>query len=59
MKKLYSWVLAIGPHTFTTSTLEVAGGACITTGAAMIYAPAGWLSAGVFLLAVGVFGGRS
>ena len=59
MKKLYSWVLAIGPRTFSTSTLEVLGGACAVKGAASIYGPAGWLTAGAFLVALGVFGGNS
>ena len=56
MKKLHSWVLAIGPRTFTTSLMEIIGGACLTTGAAQVYAPAGWFVAGAFLLAAGIFG---
>lgn len=57
MKKLYSWVLAYGsPVKVATTAAEVAGGTCLTVGASAIYAPAGWLVAGVFLLAAGIVG---
>jgi hypothetical protein len=40
-----------------TTALEVAGMAAVTAGAAMIWLPVGLIVGGLFLLAVGVFGG--
>lgn len=38
----------------------LAGAACVTTGAALIYAPAGWIVGGLLLIAIGLMwaGGR-
>lgn len=58
MKKLLSWVLLVGPRNVATSVAELAGGACLTVGAAMIFPPAGWIVAGLFVFAAGVAGGR-
>lgn len=59
MKKLYSLVLMLGPHRVATTAAELVGASCITVGAAMVYAPAGWLIGGGFVLAAGVIGGLS
>ena len=57
MKKLCSWALAYGsPVKVATTAAEVAGGTCLTVGAAQVYGPAGWFVAGAFLLAAGIFG---
>ncbi len=54
MKKLRSWIMAVGPKTFRSRLLEAMGFACATKGAHDIYAPAGWIVAAASFIVMGV-----
>jgi hypothetical protein len=51
-KSLKSFVATIGAR----DVLAVAGFGLLTAGAGMVYSPAAWITAGLILLAVAIFG---